>query len=215
MIFYLSLGRPYDQLFELADGLEAAALESDYEALLKKALKDRADLRIEGKRLSVEEKNHLSSVLRLIFPSMAVTYERTTEDYENDSSILLEASYPLWDLNFGEIKETKAEAEKQKKHLEALKRQVGLEVYEAILNAEVAYRQIVLQKKALDEANKLLRQVTLSYEEGKVPFITFLENLRTINETRLSYLDAITESKEKNSELERVVQATPIPGGQK
>ncbi len=213
--FNLSLGRPYDYPFELADGLEAVALEAHYEELLKKALKDRADLRIEEKRLSIEKKSHLSSVLRFIFPSMAVTYERTTEDFENDSAILLGASYPLWDLNFGEMKETKAAAEKQKKHLEALKRQVGLEVYEAILNAEVAYRQVILQKKALDEANELLRQVTLSYEEGKVPFIGFLENLKTINETRLSFLDAVTESKEKNAELERMVQATPIPGGAK
>ena len=161
--FNLSLGRSYDYPFDLADGLEPVVLESQYEDLLKTALKDRADLRIEKKRLSAEVKNHLSSVLRFIFPSMAVAYVRTTEDFDNDSSVLLEASYPLWDLNIGEIKETKAETEKQKKHLEALKRQVGLEVYEAILNAEVAYRQIVLQKKALDEANELLRQMSLSY----------------------------------------------------
>jgi outer membrane protein TolC len=78
----------------------------------------------------------------------------------------MQASYPLWDLNLGKVKEAQARMNKQKIKLETLKKQVGLEVYEALLDSELADKQVLLQKQALDEADELLRQVTSSYEEG-------------------------------------------------
>ena len=122
----------------------------------------------------------------------------------------------MWNpFNFGEIKEAKAEKDKQKIRFEALKRQVSLEVYKAFLEAELADRQVKLQKKALEEANELLRQITLSYETAEIPFLVFLENIKTIKETRITYLNTLRGYKEKVAELERMIQATPIPGGKK
>jgi outer membrane protein TolC len=151
----------------------------------------------------------------MLFPSLAVSYERTTQDFENDSAVLMQASYPLWDLNLGKVKEAQARMNKQKIKLETLKKQVGLEVYEALLDSELADKQVLLQKQALDEADELLRQVTSSYEEGKVSFLEFLENLKTINETRLAYFNSLKDYKTKNAELDRVIQSTPIPGDKK
>lgn len=212
----LALGRSIETPLTLADSLDYKALQYRYDSLLEKAINDRADLKIEKKELRIRKNGLWSAILRGIFPKMAIGVERTTEDFENDTALVLEASYPLWSIfNFGEMKEAKAEKDKQEVRLEALKRQVSLEVYQAFLEAELADKQAKLQKKALDEANELLRQVTLSYEEGEVPFLVYLENTKTIKETRLSYLNALKGFKEKVAHLERIIQATPIPGGEK
>jgi cobalt-zinc-cadmium efflux system outer membrane protein len=212
----LALGKEIETVFTLTDPLNYESLKYQYESLIQQALKNRADLRIEKKQLSIRRKGLFSSILKGILPSMAFGVERTTVDYENDTAIILEATYPLWNpFNFGAVKEAKAEKEKQKIRLDALKRQVGLEVYKTFLEAELADRQVNLQKKALEEANELLRRITLSYETGEIPFLVFLENIKTIKETRLAYFVALKDYKGKVAELEKVIQATPIPGKEK
>ncbi len=211
----LALGRTVETHFELSDSLSYESLKLQYGGMMKQALEKRADIRNETTRLKARKKGFWSAILKVFLPQMGIGIERTTEDYENDTAILLKAAYPLWGFNLGEVKETKAEKEKQQIILEALKREVGLEVYESFLEAELSDKQVALQKKALDEANELLRQVTLRYEGGEVPFLTFLENIKTIKETRLAYFNALRSYKERVAELERVIQATPIPEGVK
>lgn len=211
----LALGRTVEYPLELSDSLSYNSLQLQYAEIMKQALAKRADIRNETTRLKARKKSFWSALLKVIFPQMGIGIERTTEDYENDTALLLKATYSLWGFNLGEVKEAKAEKEKQQVILEALKREVGLEVYEAFLESELSDKQVSLQKKALEEANELLRQVTLRYEGGDVPFLTFLENIRTIKETRLSYFNALRSYKERVAELERVIQATPIPEGVK
>lgn len=211
----LALGRSAESLLQLSDSLTYEVLQYEYERIKERAIFDRADVRNENVRLSSRKKHVLNAFLKTFLPSMSIGVERTTEDFENDTALLLEASYPLWGFNLGEVKEAKAEKEKQEVRLDALKRQVGLESYQAFLEAELADKQVLLQKKAIDEANELLRQITLQYEEGEIPFLTYLENIKTIKETRLAYFNALQNYKEKVAELERVIQVTPIPEGVK
>ncbi len=211
----LALGRTVETPFELSDSLSYESLKLQYGGMMKEALEKRADIRNETTRLNARKKGFWSALLKVVLPQMGIGVERTTTDYENDTAILLKASYPLWGFNLGEVKEAKAEKEKQQIILGALKREVGLEVYETFLEAELADKQVVLQKKALDEANELLRQITIRYESGEVPFLIYLENIRTIKETRLTYYDALSNYKNQVAELERVIQATPIPEGVK
>ncbi len=211
----LALGQPVETALDLADSLNYDALRIQYADIKEQAVHDRADVRNETTRLKSKRKNLWSSVLKTVFPQMGIGVERTTEDFENDTAILLKASYPLWGFNLGQVKEAKAEKEIQEVRLESLKRQVGLEVYQAFIDAELGDKQVVLQKRSVDEANELLRQVTLKYESGEVPFLIYLENIKTIKETRLAYFDALRNYKEKVADLERVIQATPKPEGVK
>ncbi len=209
----LALGRMVETPLELADSLAYEALQFQYSKIIEQALSQRADIHNESIQLDSKKKGLGSALLKAVFPEMGIGIGRTTQDFENDTSIILKASYPLWGFNLGQVKEAKAEKEIQKTRLEALKRQISLEVYQAFLEAELADKQVALQKKALDEANELLRQITIRYESGEVPFLTFLENIKTIKETRLAYYDALRNYKEKTAALERIVQATPIPEG--
>ena len=209
----LALGRPVESPLALNDSLAYETLRYEYQTIREQAFAKRADIRKETVRLSSKKKGFWSALLETFLPKMAIGVERTTEEFENDTALILEASYPLWGFNLGEVKEAKAEKEKQQIHLDALKRQVGLEVYESFLEAELSDKQVLLQKKSLEEANELLRQITLRYESGEVPFLTYLENIKTIKETRLAFFDALKNFKEKVAELERVIQATPAPEG--
>ena len=211
----LALGRTAETPILLSDSLGYEELHFEYEKLKSRAYEDRADLRMERTRLKTRKKGFWRAFLKTVFPQMAVGVERTTEDFENDTALIVEASYPLWGFNLGEVKEAKAEKKIQEVRLESLERQVGLEVYEAFLEAELADKQVAIQKRALEESNELLRQITLRYEEGEAAFLTFLENIKTIKETRLAYFNALKNYKEKIAALERAVQATPVPEGSK
>jgi len=209
----LVLGRPVETGFELTDTLTYEALQYEYQVIKQEAFARRADLLNEKIRIKAREKGFGSALLKTFLPKSSIGVERFTESFENDTAILVSFSYPLWGFNLGEVKEAKAEKEKQKVRYEALEREVGLEVYQGFLEAELADKQVQIQKKANDEANELLRQITLRYEEGSVAFLTYLENIKTIKETRLAYFNALKTYKEKVAELERVIQATPIPEG--
>lgn len=211
----LLLGRPVETVFSLADTLSYEPLRYRYQNLTAQALNQRTDLQAEQLRLSSKKKAFWRSLLETLFPEMAMGVERTTEEYENDTALLLRASYPLWGFNLGEVREAKAEKEKQKIRLEALQRQVGLEVYQAFLEAELADKQVTLQKTALDEAGELLRQITVQYEEGDIPFLIYLENIKTIKETRLAYFNALKNYKGKMAELEKSIQDVSVPKGEK
>lgn len=211
----LAFGRGAETPIALSDSLGYEALYYEYEKLKSRAYQDRADLRMEKTRLKARKKGFWNALLKTFFPQMAIGVERTTEDFENDTALIVEVSYPLWGFNLGGVKEAKAEKKIQEVRLESLERQVGLEVYEAFLEAELADKQVAIQKRSLEESNELLRQITLRYEEGEAAFLTFLENIKTIKETRLAYFNALKNYSEKIAILERVIQATPVPGGSK
>lgn len=211
----LLLGYSAEEEIALSDSLSYEPLHIQYAGLVEKALGQRPDVRIEKTLLSSRKKGFWNAILKTFFPEMAIGVERTTTDFDNDTALLLTASYPLWGFNLGQVKEANAEKSKQAVRLEAFKKQVGLEVYRTFLEAELADKQVVLQKKALDEANELLRQVTTQYEEGELAFLNYLENIRTIKAARLDYYNALKNYQEKIAQLERSFQKAPVPEGDK
>ena len=209
----LFIGRSVEEPLAPADTLEYEPLAYQYQEIKDRAFKDRVDLKNERTLLSARKKGFWAAVLGAVFPQMSLGVERTTEEFENDTAILLSASYPLWGFNAGAIQKAKAEKNIQEIRFEALKKSVSLDVYQSFLDAELADKQVSLQKKALEGANELLRQITTQYEEGEIPFLNYLENIKTIKETRLAYFTALKNYKEKVAELERAIQATPVPEG--
>ena len=142
---------------------------------------------------------------------MAIGIERTTEEYENDTAIVLEGSYPLWGFNYGEVKEARADQQIQELKLTSLKKEVRFEVYKAYLEAELADKQVQINQKSLEESNELLRQITTQYQEGKLSFVLYLDNVKTIKQARVSYYEALKNYMVSIAELENSIQATPFP----
>lgn len=206
----LLLGQSSEAPIEIKGELSRENIEIRHKQFMARALSKRVDLLNQRLRFDASKKAHLKSKLSSL-PQPFVGFERTNEDYEDDYSVLLGAKFPTWDFNLGEIKETTALKEKEKIALNALEREVVSQVDLAIREVEISGRKYEIEKRALDEANELLREATLQYTEGKLGFIAYLENLRVIKQTRLSYFTAVRNHSEKIAELERAIQAVPIP----
>ncbi len=209
----VALGSDYEKEFTLSDQLIYESLKYAYDQAMSSALDLRADLEQQKLQVSASQKRTLKERLSMVLPKFTLGVERTTTDDENDTALLIEASYPLGGLNVGAVKEAKANQVQETNRLKALNRQVRLEVYQAFLDAELGDRQVVLQKEALESANNLLRQITLEYEEGRASFLQYLENLKAIKATRLAYFDALRNYHVRVAALERVMQQVPIPEG--
>jgi len=54
----------------------------------------------------------------------------------------------------------------------------------------------------------------MKYEEGEIPFLGYLENIKTIKETRLNYFNSLKEYNGKLAELEKAIQVSPTPEGE-
>lgn len=210
----LLLGQDAENMLKLNGALNYTKLKYRYDETIKKtALANRSDLKNEEIRFKSAKKSLWIAGLEGVFPKMSIGVQRSTQDFQNDTSIILQGSYPLWGFNFGKIKEANAEKEKQEIHLKAAKREVGLDIYQAFLEAELSDRQVILQQKAVEEANELLKQVTLKYEEGEVSFLNYLENIKTIKETKTEYYSALKNYQEKVAELESAIQSSETPYG--
>jgi outer membrane protein TolC len=98
-----------------------------------------------------------------------------------------------------------AEKEAQWVRLEAAKRETAFEVYEAYLEAELAQKQLDSLKKSLEEANELLHLADLSYSEGEMDFINYLDQVRTVAETRVQYYEGLFNLNSAVTELEKTV----------
>lgn len=210
----LNLGRQPESSLVLSDFLDEEPMVYQYQGLVEKAMLLRPDLKSEQARLRIQRLNYTNTFSQVLFPEMAVGFERTMKEYENDSAIIFEFTYPLWSF-WGKTKEAGAEYDKQKIKLNTFRKQVHLDVYQAFLDAELAQRQINIQKNALDEANELLRQASIQYEAGEMPFINYLDNIKTIKETRLNYLMALGNYKQKLAALDLAVGNVYIPQGVK
>lgn len=109
---------------------------------------------------------------------------------------------PLWYRNRGEITEGKNELQKLEYQISSLERQIELEINETFQELVLADRQVKLWKKAVENASGLIELINLQYEEGKINFLTYLENLRKFKETKLNYFKVLVDYETKLAVLE-------------
>lgn len=201
------LGRDFDTAFEISEELSADDLAFDLQKLTTTALAQRPDLKAQEIELDSKRKAVTKEKLNLL-PSPFIGFSRTTEEYENDSSVLFGFSVPFWNWNRGEIKRARARKEAQEVRLEALKRQISFDVYQAFLNARYTGRQMDLLKKSIEEAHELLRLADLRYSEGEIDFINYLDQVRTVNETRVRYYEGLFALNSAVTQLEKTVYSS-------
>ena len=203
----LLLGRAMDTFFEIEEELKDEELQLDLKELTQVAFSKSPAIKSEDLALNSKTANLTKEELNRL-PSPFVGFKRTTEEYENDSSVVVGVSVPLWNLNQGEVKKAKAEKDAQIVKTQAAKREVVFNVFEAYLNAELAHRQLELLKKSLEEANELLHLANLRYGEGEIDFINFLDQTRTSTQTRVKYYEGLFSLNKAINELEKTIYAS-------
>ena len=200
----LLLGRAMDNLFEIEEELKDEELRLDLQELTREAFSKSPAIKSEDLALNLKAANLTKEELSRL-PSPFVGFQRTTEEYENDSSLVVGFSIPLWNLNQGEVKKAQAEKDAQTAKTQAAKRELAFSVFEAYLNAELTHRQLELLKKSLEEANELLSLANLRYSEGEIDFINFLDQVKTAAQTRIKYYQGLFSLNKAINELEKTV----------
>ena len=203
----LFLGRTMEVHFEIEEELKEEELILNLNDLVQTAFLKSPAIKAEEILLN-SKTNNLTKEQRNRLPSSFVGFQRTREDYENDYAAIVGLSFPLWNLNQGEVKKARAEKEAQETKVEAVRRDLAFSVFEAYLNAELAHRQFELLKKSLEEANELLRLANLRYSEGELGFLNFLDQVKTATQTRVKYYEGLFSLTRAISELEKTVYSS-------
>lgn len=203
----LFLGRAMDTIFEIEEELKDEELQLDLQELTQIASSKSPLIKSEDLALNSKTANLTKEQLNRL-PSPFVGFQRTTEEYENDSAVVIGFSVPFWNFNQGEVQKAKAAKDAQIAKTQAAKREVAFNVFEAYLNAELAHRQLELLKKSLEEANELLHLANLRYGEGEIDFINFLDQTRTSTQARVKYYEGLFSLNKAVSELEKTIYAS-------
>lgn len=199
----LLLGRSPSEPLDITEELRIEDLKLDLEKLTEQASK-RPDLKIERLKADSKNKNFMKEQLNRL-PSFSLGFQKTNADYDKDYAALVSVSVPFWNLNQGEVKKAKAEKEIQQARLQTMEQEVGFDVYQAYLNAEVAQKQAESLKESVEEANELMRLADLRYREGEIDFINYRDQVKTATETKVKYYEGIFNLDQHISELERVI----------
>lgn len=199
----LLLGRSLDIPFDIKEELKVEDLKLDLQKLTALAFK-RPDLKIEKLRVDSKNKNLMKEQLNRL-PSFSLGFQKTNADYDKDYAALVSVSVPLWNLNQGEVKKAKAEKEIQEARLDVVEKEIGFDVYQAYLNAEVSQKQVEFLKESVEEANELIRLADLNYREGEIDFINYRDQVKTATETKVRYYEGIFNLDQSISELERAI----------
>lgn len=203
----LVLGRPRAVPFDIKDELAEEKLELDLDALIAAALANRPDVKIEETEFDSKKKNVRKEQLNRL-PSYSFGFQRVDEDDEEDYAALVEFSIPLWDLNKGGVKKSKAQREAQRIKLEALKNEVAFEVYVAYEDARLALKQLALFKKSLEESHEMFRLAGLRYKEGEIDFINYLDQVKASLDSRMQYYHSLYQLNQSISALEKSIYSS-------
>lgn len=200
----LLLGRARQTTFVIKEDLREEKLTLDLERLTQIALERRPDLKIEALELDSKIKNVSKEQLSRL-PSYSLGFQKINEEYEKDYAAVIEVSIPFWNLNQGEVKKAKAELSAQQAQIEASKSEVEFTVYSLYQEAKLALKQLNLFKQSLEEANEMFRLAGLSYREGEIGFVDYLDQVQTSLDSRIQYYQGLYTLNQTLNALEQAV----------
>lgn len=210
------LGRDAQASFVPTDELAYESQDFDPDRLLTQALGQRPDLKASEAEIKAHRKQwHLAIANILDNPTVSAigTRQRGAELTEKVFGLAISWPIPFWNQNRGAIREAKAELKKREIERDSLKRQIGLEVMSAIAEARLAQRQVTTWKTGIEHANELVRMATQQYREGDINFLTYLEHLGAVRETKVAYVEALANYRTQLALVNQAVANTFIPQG--
>ncbi len=200
----LLLGRPRQTIFVIKEDLREEKLILNLEKLTQIALERRPDLKIEALELDSKIKSVSKEQLSRL-PSYSLGFQKVNEEYEKDYAAIIEVSIPLWNLNQGEVKKAKAKLYAQQAQMEASKSEVEFTVYSLYQKSKLALKQLNLFKQSLEEANEMFRLAGLSYREGEIGFVDYLDQVQTSLNSRIQYYQGLYTLNQTVNALEQAV----------
>lgn len=202
--FNLLLGRPVSQEFATDGRFPAMERKLEYPVLIRKGLSQNPALKAKVLRAALN-KREITLARKDVLPTPAISVKQTRENQGASLGAGIGFSIPLWSRNAGVVAEKKIELDKTENDIAYLKNQLELAVFDAFIEAQAAAKQLSLLKKNVEEANEIQNLIDLQYKEGKTEFLGYLDGLRTVRATKLSYYEAAVNYGRKLALIESVI----------
>ena len=175
------------------------------EELLKTALENNPDLKIiRFKKDKFSDKISLSK--SELLPNLSFRYYKQKIGDDADFwGVEFGIGIPLWFWweQTGNIKEADFEYKITAEEELYIKRSVENDINRVFEEYENGLRQLLFfHDEAMFEVNEIFRQAKISYEEGAIDYIEYLQALQTVYETRTQYLYSIYHYNNSIIELE-------------
>lgn len=207
------MGKNMHTTLKLKDPLTHLPMHRTFDELFESALMQRADIGRQKKEILKNEREIiLAKKNKLPDFNLRIFAEREEEIYSSGAAISFE--FPLWNRYEGDVEEAELKKGESEINLNALQREVELDVYTAFQEVVLAQQQVAILEEAIHEVNELLRIITMKYEEGELSFLSYLENLNTYRETKQEYFEVQAHYTHKKAILDQVVgEKIKMPGG--
>ncbi|MBP9855462.1 MAG: TolC family protein [Candidatus Omnitrophica bacterium] len=201
------MGRRMNENIKLQDTLTPIVMKTTLENYSQLALSKRPD--ILNQEVEIKKKTkELSMAKRQKIPDVTVGVFANREDEMYNAGAGITFTLPIWTQFQGEVEAADLEKQTAEIHLDALKRSVELEVYEAFQSVNLAFQTIHNLEDSIKEANELLRIITIEYDEGEAPFLIYLEGIASYQKTKQEYFAALTDYSHKLADLEQSIGLT-------
>ncbi|HBR14317.1 MAG TPA: hypothetical protein DD723_02090 [Candidatus Omnitrophica bacterium] len=201
------LGRKMNEVIKLQDNLTPKAIAKTLKEYLNMAISQNTEILSQQQEV-VKRDKELKLAQRQKLPDVTVSGFANREDELYNAGAGISFELPLWHQYQGDVKAAKLEKETAGIRLEALNRMVELEVYEAFQNVNLTFQTVHNLEDSIKEANELLRIITIEYEEGEAPFLTYLEGIASYQKTKQEYLEALTDYSHRLADLEQSIGKT-------
>lgn len=198
------LGRTMNEVVKLQDNLAPQAIAKTLEEYLDMASSYNTEIVSQKQEVAKRDKE-LQFAKRQAMPDVTVSAFANREDELTNAGAGVSFEWPLWHQFQDDVQAADLEKETAGIHLEALKRMVELDVYEAFQNVTLTFQTLHNLEDSIKEANELLRIITIEYDEGEASFLTYLEGIASYQKTKQEYLEALTDHALKLADLEQVI----------
>lgn len=204
-------GAPLEDGVTLVDTMPLAPLPVPLDSLVVLALARRAELRALGLdvRAAVAEVD-LARRERVPTPALTAGFknERVGVDEQSSSGFVAGLSIPLpiWDRRAGAVEAAAAESRRRTAEAEVARRQTVREVTEAYVTQQALAEQLEVLRASLGEqAAPALRSAEVSYSEGEMSLVAWLDAVRAYQEAELTYTGLLADYMTSRAALERAV----------
>lgn len=198
------MGSRMSESIKLQDTFTPVEIKTTLASYSEHALLKRPD--ILSQEVEVKKKTkELSIAKRLKLPDATIGVFANREDEMYNAGAGLAFTLPIWTQFQGEVQAADLQKQTAEIHLDALKRSAELEVYEAFNNVNLAFQTMHNLEDSIKEANELLRIITIEYDEGEAPFLTYLEGIASYQKTKQEYFAALTDYSHRLADLDQSI----------
>ncbi|MFA9454808.1 MAG: TolC family protein [Candidatus Aminicenantaceae bacterium] len=191
--------------FQVSGELAFEPITADEESLLSRALAGHP--LITAKQLQLEQsRSNISYVKWQRLPDLALKGFRETELDGINRGLGVSLDIPLWNFKGKELVEAENLSYKSEQELNALRLDLAQEVRSRLRRTRLAEETLAIFSAGLmSQAEQSLKIAEISYREGEISLLEFLDSQRTYISILRDYVDALFSWNAEKAALEKAV----------